>query len=512
MVDGDQAETHIDVLIVGAGLSGVGAAARLARDRPGTSYALLEQRQAIGGTWDLFRYPGVRSDTDMYTFSYPFRPWSGAKSMGDGEDIRGYIRATAAEYDIERHITFGAAVQSASWSSDDARWIVRAHVNGRAATWRSRFLYLCTGYYDYTRSHQPDFAGLEDYGGTFCHPQFWPEDLDYTGKKVVVIGSGATAITVIPAMADDAEHVTMLQRSPSYVGVLPEVDVLADALRRWLPARLAHHLLRAKNTLLIQGIYSFSRNFPRAGRAFFRRTAMRFLGDAAYVDRHFKPHYRPWEQRLTVAPDGDFFRAIRHGTASVVTETIDRFVPRGIRLASGQTLEADIVISATGLSLKRFGGMQLDIDGEPVDLPATTAYRAVMLSGVPNLAFCFGYTNQSWTLRADLSSRFVCRLLAHMDTHGYVTATPAAEPGGRRYPFITDLTSGYIRRGIDQFPAQGEKHPWLVRQNYMLDTAVSLAGDVTTGMRFSRGGARAGAGTGTLEGGLSDELEVASRR
>jgi cation diffusion facilitator CzcD-associated flavoprotein CzcO len=500
VVDGDQAETRVDVLIVGAGLSGIGAAARLERDRPGTSYAVLEQRQAIGGTWDLFRYPGVRSDTDMYTFSYPFRPWSGRKSMGDGEDIRGYIAGTAADYGIERHITFGAAVRSASWSSERARWSVRAEVDGRTSTWSARFLYLCTGYYDYSEGHQPDFAGLQDYRGTFCHPQFWPEDLDYAGKKVVVIGSGATAITVIPAMADETAHVTMLQRSPSYVGVLPEVDAVADALRRWLPPGLAHHLLRAKNTLLIQGIYSFSRNFPTAARAFFRRAALAYLGDADYVDRHFKPHYRPWEQRLTVAPDGDFFRAIRRGNASVVTETIERFVPEGIRLASGETLAADIVISATGLSLKRFGGMELDLDGEPVDLPGTTAYRAVMLSGVPNLAFCFGYTNQSWTLRADLSSRFVCRLLAHMDSRGYAVATPVAEPGQRRYPFITDLNSGYIRRGIDQFPAQGEKHPWLVRQNYMLDTATALSGDVTSGLRFSRDGARAAAGAGTLEG------------
>jgi cation diffusion facilitator CzcD-associated flavoprotein CzcO len=348
MLDADRAETRVDVLIVGAGLSGIGAAARLERERPGTTYVVLEQRQAIGGTWDLFRYPGVRSDTDMYTFSYPFRPWSGTKSLGDGDDIRGYINATAAEYGIERNITFGATVHSASWSSSEARWTVRAEVDGQSATWTCSFLYLCTGYYDYSQGHQPEFAGLEDYQGTFCHPQFWPEGLNYTGKKVVVIGSGATAITVIPAMAEDAAHITMLQRSPSYVAVLPEVDVVADALRRWLPSGLAHHLLRAKNTLLIQGIYSFSRNFPRAARAFFRRTAVGHLRDADYVDTHFKPHYRPWEQRLTVAPDGDFFRAIRHGKASVVTDHIDRFVPEGIRLASGETLEADIVISATG--------------------------------------------------------------------------------------------------------------------------------------------------------------------
>lgn len=477
---------NVEVLIVGAGLSGIGAAARLERDRPGTSYAVLDMRQAIGGTWDLFRYPGVRSDTDMYTFSYPFRPWSGAKSMGDGEDIRAYIRETAAEHDVERHIRFGTKVLGASWSSAEAQWTVHAEVDGRPATWTCSFLYLCTGYYDYDGGHQPHFEGLEDYRGTFVNPQFWPEDLDYAGKKVVVIGSGATAITLVPAMTDEAAHVTMLQRSPSYVATLPEVDPVADALRRWLPPRLAHRLLRVKNVLLTQGIYSFSQGMPELAKRLFRRMALKRLEDEKYVDTHFRPSYEPWDQRLTLAPDGDLFEVIHDGKASVITDHIDRFVPEGIRLASGEVLEADIVVSATGLSLKRLGGIELSVDGEAIDIADTVAHRALMLSGVPNLAFCFGYINTSWTLRADLSSRQVVRLLHHMDRHGYASATPVFDPAQERHPFITDLNAGYIKRGVDQFPDQGEKNPWLVRQNYMLDAATALPGDVTRGLRFTR--------------------------
>jgi monooxygenase len=479
-------ERHVEVLIVGAGLSGIGVAARLERDRPGTTYAVLDMREAIGGTWDLFRYPGVRSDTDMYTFSYPFRPWSGEKSMGDGEDIRAYIRDTAAEHDVERHIEFGTRVRSASWCSAEAQWTVHAEVDASSTTWTCSFLYLCTGYYDYERGHQPDFEGLEDYRGVFVNPQFWPEDLDYAGKKVVVIGSGATAITLIPAMTDDAEHVTMLQRSPSYVATLPEVDTLADVLRRWLPAGLAHRILRAKNVLLTQGIYTFSQRLPRQARALLRRAALKRLKDPEYVDTHFRPSYEPWDQRLTLAPDGDLFQVIHDRKASVVTDHIDRFVPEGIRLGSGEVLEADIVVSATGLSLKPFGGIELEVDGESIHPSETVAHRAVLLTGVPNLAFTFGYINTSWTLRADLSARYVVRLLKHMDRHGYVSATPVVDAGQERRPFITDLNAGYIKRGIDQFPAQGERDPWLVRQNYVLDSVTALPGDVSRGLRFSR--------------------------
>ncbi len=492
MVDGDRGgssapdDEHVEVLIVGAGLSGIGAAARLERDRPGTSYAVLDMRDAIGGTWDLFRYPGVRSDTDMYTFSYPFRPWSGETSMGDGEHIRTYIRDTAAEHGVPRHIQFNTKVLGASWSSAEARWTVETEVEGEPRSCTCSFLFLCTGYYDYDHGHQPDFEGLEDFGGSFLNPQFWPEDLDYTGKRVVVIGSGATAITLVPAMTDEAEHVTMLQRSPSYIATLPEVDAMADFLRRWLPAKLAHRIMRARNVLLTQGIYTVSQRLPKQARAVLRHLALKRLKDPEYVDTHFRPSYEPWDQRLTLAPDGDLYEVIHDGKASVVTDNIDRFVAEGIRLESGKVLEAGIVVSATGLALKRFGGIELTVDGQPTDPGDSVAHRAVMLSGVPNLAFSFGYINTSWTLRADLSSRYVVKLLKHMDRHGYASATPEFDSGQERYPFITDLNAGYIKRGIDQFPDQGEKDPWLVRQNYLLDAAAALSGNVSAGMRFSR--------------------------
>ena len=490
---------HVEVLIVGAGLSGIGAAARLMLDRPGTGYAILDMRHAIGGTWDLFRFPGIRSDTDMYTFSYPFKPWSGKKSMGDGEEIRAYLCEMAAEHDVERRIHFGTKVVGASWASADAQWTVQTETEDGPATWTCSFLYLCTGYYDYEQGHQPDFGGREDYGGTFVDPQFWPEGLDYTGKKVTVIGSGATAITLIPAMTEKAEHVTMLQRSASYVATLPQIDPIADALRRWLPAELAHRILRAKNVLITQSIYSFSQSLPKLAKAVFRRLALRYLKDDKYVDTHFRPSYEPWDQRLTLAPDGDFYQVIHDGKASVVTDHIDRFVPEGIRLASGKVLEADVVVSATGLRLKPFGGIDLTVDGESVEIADSVAHHALMLSGVPNLAFCFGYINTSWTLRADLSSRRLARLLKHMDRHGYTTATPVFDSSQKRYAFITDLNAGYIKRGIDQFPDQGEEHPWTVRQNYMLDAAAAVPRDVTRGMRFS-GGGRASNGKATTVG------------
>jgi cation diffusion facilitator CzcD-associated flavoprotein CzcO len=477
-------QPHVEVLIVGAGVSGIGAACRLTRERPGTSYAVLEARQAIGGTWDLFRYPGVRSDTDMYTYSYPFKPWTADKTMGNGEDIRRYLAEAAAEHGVDRHISFGTTVLGASWSSLDARWTVRAEVDGRPATWTCSFLYLCAGYYDHQRGHQPDFTGLGDYTGTFVHPQFWPRDLDYAGKKVVVIGSGATAVTLVPAMARSAARVTMLQRSPTYVASLPSEDTAAKALRRWLPANAAHRIARAKNALLFQGLYAYSRALPKSAAARIRRGALSYLADPHYVDTHFTPSYKPWDQRVAFAPDGDFFQAIRDGHARVVTDHIDRFVPEGIRLASGELLEADVVVSATGLSMKPFGALDLRIDGASLDLADTLTYRAVMLSGVPNLAFSFGYTNASWTLGADMSARFVCRLLDHMDRHGYAAATPAVEPAQKRLPFLTELKSGYVQRGIDRFPRQGKRSPWRGRRNYLLDAATARTANITLRMRF----------------------------
>ncbi|MEU7905607.1 NAD(P)/FAD-dependent oxidoreductase [Actinoplanes sp. NPDC049118] len=473
---------HFDVLIIGAGLSGIGAAWRLRRERPGTTFAILEARDAIGGTWDLFRYPGVRSDSDMFTLSYPFRPWQGRESMAPGASIRQYIRDTADEGGITPHIRFGATVEQAGWS--DGRWSVRL-AGGETLT--CGFLYACAGYYDYAKGHQPDFPGLGDFAGRFVHPQAWPEDLDYAGSRVVVIGSGATAVTLVPAMAPTAGHVTMLQRSPSYLTVLPERDVVADALRRVLPARAAHKLARVKNILLSQGFYQLARRRPERVKAILRRFALQHLPDPAYVDEHFTPAYQPWDQRLCVAPGGDLFNAVAAGTASVVTDHIDRFVPEGIRLRSGRTLPADVVVCATGLSLLPIGGVTLTVDGTVVDPGGTVAYRGVMLSGVPNFAYCIGYTNASWTLRADLSHRYVLRLLSHLERHGYASATPRETPGNRR-PLL-DLTSGYVQRALDRFPRQGDRDPWTVRQNYLLDVLTTPRADVRRDMTFTRRGA-----------------------
>ncbi len=479
---------HVDVLIIGAGLSGVGAAWRLQQSRPAATYAILEARDAIGGTWDLFRYPGIRSDSDMFTLSYPFRPWRGEDSIASGANIRTYIRETAAEAGIDRHIRFGTKVVGASWSTADARWTVRAEATGADGTsthtWTCDFLYLCTGYYSYDHGYQPDFPGLADYRGRFVHPQSWPEDLDHAGKRVVVIGSGATAVTLVPAMAETAEHVTMLQRSPSYLTALPAKDALADTARRYLPAGLAHRLVRAKNVLFTQAFYQLARRRPERVKKLLRSVALRFVPDPAYVDEHFTPHYDPWDQRLCLAPDGDFYRAITGGRASVVTDRIDRFVGTGIRLASGKVLDADVVVSATGLEMLALGGLDLTVDGERVDPGATVAYRGVMLGGVPNLAYSIGYVNASWTLRSDLSARYVCRLLAHMDRHGYAAATPVADSVRAERPLL-DLTSGYVQRAADRFPRQGDRAPWTVRQNYPADLLGMFRADVRRDMRFT---------------------------
>ncbi len=473
---------HVDVLIIGAGLSGIGAAWRLQHDVPGTSYAILEAREAIGGTWDLFRYPGVRSDSDMFTLSYPFRPWRDRETMAGGERIRTYIRDTADEAEITGHIRFRTRVLGAEWSSAQARWTVRTDT-GR--TWTCSFLYVCAGYYAYDRGHQPEFAGREDFAGRFVHPQFWPEDLDVDGKRVVVIGSGATAVTLVPALAEQGAHVTMLQRSPSYLTALPRTDALADRLRRYLPARIAHSIVRNKNVLVTSAFYQLCRRRPEAAKKLLRAGTRRFLDDPAYLDEHFTPDYEPWDQRLCVVPGGDFFRAIRAGRAAVVTDRIDRIVAEGVRLESGRTLEADVVVSATGLSLLVLGGLQLTVDGERVDVGDTVAYRGVMLSGVPNLAFCFGYTNASWTLRADLSSRFVCRLLAHLRAKGLASATPRTPgPDAPRLPFL-HLTSSYVRRAVDGFPRRVEREPWNVRQNYLVDRVVMGTAGVQRDMDFA---------------------------
>jgi len=481
---GNQTDTmgeHFDVLIIGAGLSGIGAAWRLQEQLPGRTYAILEGRDAIGGTWDLFRYPGVRSDSDMFTLSYPFRPWREPESIAPGDKIRRYIEETAAEGGILPHIRFNSRVATADWSSADARWTVGL-TDGSSLT--CTFLYGCAGYYDYATGYQPDFPGISDFSGELIHPQFWPSDLDYTGKKVVVIGSGATAVTLVPAMATDAAQVTMLQRSPSYMTVLPERDVIADGLRRALPARLANRLTRVKNIALTQGFYQLARRRPERVRKILRSFAVKALNDPAYVDEHFNPTYDPWDQRLCVIPSGDLYTAIKSGRAGIVTDHIDTFVPEGIRLRSGRVLEADIVVSATGLSLIPIGGVRVTVDSRPVDIGETAAYRGIMLGDVPNLAYCIGYTNASWTLRADLSHRYVMRLLKHMDRHGYAVAVPRT-PGGRGRPLL-DLSSGYVQRALDKFPRQGDRDPWLVRQNYLRDVLTTPRADVTRDMTFTR--------------------------
>jgi cation diffusion facilitator CzcD-associated flavoprotein CzcO len=472
---------HFDVLIIGAGLSGIGAAWRLQEQVPGKTYAILEARTAIGGTWDLFRYPGVRSDSDMFTLSYPFRPWRDAESIAPGEKIRRYIEDTAAEAGITRHIRFGARVTTADWSASTNRWTLTL---ADGTTMTCHFLYACAGYYDYAKGYQPDFPGLSYFSGQLVHPQFWPTDLDYTGRRVVVIGSGATAVTLVPAMAAGAAHVTMLQRSPTYLTVLPERDIIANALRRILPARAANRVARAKNILLTQGFYQLARRRPQRVRQLLRAFAVHQLKDAAYVDEHFNPTYDPWDQRLCVIPSGDLYTAIRAGRASVVTDHIDSFVPEGIRLRSGRVLDADIVVSATGLSLVPVGGVAVSVDGEPVDIGSRAAYRGLMLSGVPNFAYCIGYVNASWTLRADLANRYVCRLLRHMARHGYVVATPRS-PAEFGRPLL-DLSAGYVQRALDKFPRQGDRDPWLVRQNYLRDVVTTPRADVTRDMTFSR--------------------------
>ncbi|MEU4422412.1 NAD(P)/FAD-dependent oxidoreductase [Actinoplanes sp. NPDC024001] len=477
------ADRHFDVLIVGAGLSGIGAAWRLQKQRPRDSYVILEARDAIGGTWDLFRYPGVRSDSDMFTLSYPFRPWREPEALASGDKIRRYIEETAEEAGITRHIRFGTRVVRADWSTPDARWTVRTAAGD---VYTCKFLYGCAGYYSYTEGYRPDFPGLGEFRGEVVHPQFWPENLDYRGKRVVVIGSGATAVTLVPAMATDAAHVTMLQRSPSYVTPLPNRDVIADLARKLLPPKAANRVARAKNILLTQSFYQLARRRPRLVRRALRGVALRYLHNPGYVDEHFKPRYDPWDQRLCVIPEADLYTAITSGRASVVTDHIETFVPEGIRLKSGTVLDADVIVSATGLTLLPVGGIALAVDGQPIEVGGRATYRGLMLSGVPNFAYCIGYVNASWTLRADLSHRYLLKLLDHMERHGYASATPAhPRPGGAGRPLL-DLSSGYVQRALDTFPVQGDRDPWIVRQNYLRDVLTTPRADVTRDMVFAR--------------------------
>ncbi|MFI5954204.1 flavin-containing monooxygenase [Cryptosporangium sp. NPDC051539] len=478
---------HVDVLIVGAGLSGVGAACHLKALMPDKTFTILESRDAIGGTWDLFRYPGVRSDSDMFTLGYSFRPWTSRKGIADGATILEYVRETARAFGVDRKIRFHHRVVSADWSSETAQWTVVADHRGETVTMTCSFLYFCSGYYRYDEGFTPDFPGVGDYRGRVVHPQHWPDDLDYTGRRIVVVGSGATAVTLVPALARKAGHVTMVQRSPSYVATLPTVDPIAARLRKRLSPERAYPVIRWKNVLFTTLSYQLSRRRPELMKKLLRSGALRQLPRDYDVDTHFGPRYDPWDQRLCLSPDGDLFEAIRAGTASVETDRIETFTESGLRLASGKELEADVVVTATGLNLLFLGGATLRVDGvEPVP-SELVAYKGMMLSGIPNFALTVGYTNASWTLKADLVARYVTRLLRYLDEHGYAVCTPVSPPVSPDAPPLIDLKSGYILRSADDLPRQGPAAPWRLHQNYPRDVMMLRHGKVDDGaLRFSR--------------------------
>jgi len=462
----------LDVLIIGAGLSGIGAARHLLAKAPDKHFELLEARDAIGGTWDLFRYPGVRSDSDVYTLGYSFKPWRGRKSIADGPDIRDYIQEAADEAGITARIRFGHKVKDASWSSSEQRWTVTAEHHDKAGqlhsvTRKAKFLFLCSGYYSYDEGHRPEFPNEAAFQGQMVHPQFWPEDLDYAGKRVVVIGSGATAVTLIPALTQQAAHVTMLQRSPSYIASRPLVDPLAAKFQRWAPAPLAHGLVRWKNILTSIFYYQIARKKPEVFKAGLLQAAREAIGENFDV-RHFTPAYNPWDQRVCAVPDGDLFEVLRTGRASVVTSTIAEFTPSGIRLSSGEDLPADIIVTATGLKLNVLGDIVFSVDGQPLDVSRRLVYKGMLLSGVPNFAYAFGYTNSSWTLKAELTADYVCRLLKHMDERGHSVVYPQADPSVNERPLL-EFSSGYVTRSAEMLPKQGSRRPWQVYQNYLLD-------------------------------------------
>lgn len=482
---------HLDVLIVGAGLSGIGGAWYVQTHCPGKSYAILEGRNASGGTWDLFRYPGIRSDSDMYTLGYSFQPWREAKAIADGPSILSYIRETAREHGIDTRIRYDHRVRRATWSSDHARWTVEVEtgVNKEIVTLTCGFIYLCTGYYDYESGYTPEWKGFEKFQGAVIHPQKWPENLDYTGKKVVVIGSGATAVTLVPSMSTKAAHVTMLQRSPSYVASLPSKDKIADWLRGHLPGRLAYQITRWKNVMVAMTLYSVARRKPEFFKGLLRKAARRRLGPD-YDLSHFTPSYEPWDQRLCLIPDGDLFKAIKSGKASMATDHIDEFTATGIRLQSGKHLNADIIVTATGLNVKIMNGLDLFVDGDRVDLSKTMTYKGMMYSDVPNLASALGYTNASWTLKCDLTAEFVCRLVNHMDTRGYTHCTPRrTDPSVTEEPAL-NFTSGYVLRALPSLPRQGSRKPWKLNQNYARDMMSLRYSEIEDGtLEFTRSAA-----------------------
>ncbi len=478
-----------DVIVVGAGLSGIAAGHYLQTLCPSLSYVILESRQAIGGTWDLFRYPGVRSDSDMFTLGYSFRPWESDASFAPGPAIREYVAETAREEGIDKHIRFGHRVTGAQWDSVQARWSVSASTEESGALRMTcRFLFFCSGYYDYALAHAPEWPGRETFAGRIVHPQHWPADLQHAGRKVVIVGSGATAITLVPELAATAAHVTMLQRSPSYIVALPGRDRVAAALRRRLPRALAYRLIRWKNILLTMTFYQYARRWPDRARALLLNAATHLLGPAFDIARHLSPSYNPWDQRLCIAPDADIFNALRTGKASIVTDTIERFTPGGLRLASGAELPADIVVTATGLTLRLLGGAQISVDGVPVDLSKAMVYRGTLYSGVPNMAVASGYTNASWTLKCELISGYVCRLLNHMQARGLDSVVPVADADATAstQPFL-NLGSGYVQRSAALLPRQGVRRPWRMYQNYLLDLlSLKFSGLGDGVLRFGR--------------------------
>lgn len=478
---------HLDVLIIGAGLSGIGAAAQLRRECPGKSFALIERRASMGGTWDLFRYPGIRSDSDMFTLGYSFKPWKEEKSIASGESILNYIKETAADYKIDDHIHYGRKVISVSWSTPDTSWTVTTEreEDGTQDVFTCNYLIGCTGYYNYDAGFTPKFPGTEKFQGQIVHPQKWSKDIDYTNKKVVIIGSGATAVTLLPAMANNTSHITMLQRSPTYVATVPEKDAISIQLRKFLPEKLVYKLARTRNVGIQRAVYKLSKHRPKTMRRLLLAVTKKQLGEN-FDMRHFTPNYNPWEERLCAVPDGDLFKVIKAGKASVVTDTIKTFTETGILLTSGKTLEADIIVTATGLDLQMMGGITPVVDDEAIKISESMIYKGAMLSRLPNLTMIFGYTNSSWTLKADMVNEFTCRLLNHMDKEGIAYCVPEAkETDISNKPFL-DLQSGYVVRAADKLPRQGNATPWKVVQDYFHDIPILKYSRINDGiLRFS---------------------------
>lgn len=486
MVDAESSDEFVDVLIVGAGISGIGAAYRIAERNPQLSYLILERRARIGGTWDLFRYPGIRSDSDIFTLSFPFQPWTRRENVADGADIRDYLEDTARRHGIADHVRFGTHVTAAEWDSTTDTWTLRTEVAGEPRTFRSRFLFCGTGYYSYDEPHSPEFAGIETFTGEVVHPQFWPEDLDYAGKRVVVIGSGATAISLVPALAQRAAHVTMLQRSPTYMMSMARIDPMVDAIRRLLPRRLSHAVVRFRNAMFHVLTYFMFRKLPRFGRWLIRNRTVAALPKGYDVDVHFKPRYDPWDQRMCLVLDHDLFDHVGSGRAEVVTDHVDHFDATGIVLRSGAHLDADVVVTATGLQLQALGGIAIVVDGEQVDVTDRFVYKEYLLEDVPNMAWCIGYTNASWTLRADMTARAFARLLAYLTEHGYTHAYPHLGSAPITEKAMWDLEAGYIKRAPHALPRSGTKRPWHVRHNYVLDVVDHRFDRIEESMVFGR--------------------------